>query len=296
MEETSVRQGKAAGIIFAGLNIILVILCAVLYLGTDRKAPEITFQASDAVYREGEENMELLAGTAAYDSTDGDITDRIVIEKIIEDRNAGSAVVYYAVSDYSGNVAKASRVFDAVYQKEEEESERFPEAGFEAEISLHDSVREIRKDEGTEGEPEKIDEQKEAGKSGRETEETPAQEETPAPAGTSVPTETPVPSKTPVPADPVPEPARAPAPTIDPSVPVLTLKVSEVKVKSGQGPAWVDLIGVLSDDRDNYETLFRNLSVSKYDKDKAGTYAVSVHTEDSDGNKSQSVPLTIIVE
>lgn len=280
------KQGRIIGIIFAAVNVILITICAVLYLRTDRTPPEIEFYASEAIYAEGEENSGLLDGVSARDSVDGDVTSRIVIEKIIEDRETNSAVVYYAVSDLSGNVAKASRVFDAVYMKEKKEeiSERFPEAGIDAEMNLHDKVQSIVKDEGTEDEPEEIDEHKEIG-----------DQENPTPAPTKTPEKTP---ESEAPANPTsePEPIRVPIPTIDPSVPVLTLKVSEVKVPAGQGPAWVDLIGTLSDDKDNYETLFRNLSVSKYDKNKAGSYAVSVHTEDSDGNQSQSVPLTIIVE
>lgn len=280
------KQGRIIGIIFAAVNVILIAICAVLYLRTDRTPPEIEFYASEAIYAEEGENSGLLEGVSARDSVDGDITGRIVIEKIIEDREADSAVVYYAVSDLSGNVAKASRVFDAVYmeEKEEEISERFPEAGIDAEINLHDKVQIMVKDKGTEDEPEEIDEHKEIG-----------DQENSTPAPTKTPEKTPEPQ---APANPTPEPVpvRTPVPTIDPSVPVLTLKVSEVKVPAGQGPAWVDLIGTLSDDKDNYETLFRNLSVSKYDKNKSGSYAVSVHTEDSDGNQSQSVPLTIIVE
>ena len=67
-------------------------------------------------------------------------------------------------------------------------------------------------------------------------------------------------------------------------------------MNAGQGPAWVDIIGTLSDDADDYNTLFQNLNVSRYDRNKPGTYQVSVYTEDSDGNKSQSVPLTIVVQ
>lgn len=280
------KQSWIAGIIFAAVNVILIVVCAVLYLRTDRTPPEIEFYASEAIYTEGEENTGLLEGVSARDSVDGDVTGRIVIEKIIEDREANSAVVYYAVSDFSGNVAKASRVFDAVYMKEEEVeiSERFPEAGIDAEMNLHDRVQTIVKDEGTEGVPEEIDEHREIGD---------RENSTPAPANTPEKTPKLETSSNPTPE---PEPVRTPVPTIDPSVPILTLKVSEVKVPAGQGPAWVDIIGVLSDDKDNYEILFRNLSVSKYDKNKAGSYTVSVHTEDSDGNQSQSVPLTIIVE
>ena len=58
----------------------------------------------------------------------------------------------------------------------------------------------------------------------------------------------------------------------------------------------MEIIGTLSDDKDGYETLFNNLEVSKYDKNQPGTYEVTVSTKDSDGNRSQTVPLTIIVK
>ena len=47
--------------------------------------------------------------------------------------------------------------------------------------------------------------------------------------------------------------------THDPEAPVLTLKVAEVKTAVGVGPAWVELIGTLSDDKDGYS---RNYSAT----------------------------------
>lgn len=110
------RQGNVIGLMLTILNVILIVVCAALYLGTDRQAPKLEFQASEFVYHEGIETDSLLQGITAYDSADGDITDRIVIEKTMENRDENSIVVYYAVVDRSGNVAKASRVFNAVYR------------------------------------------------------------------------------------------------------------------------------------------------------------------------------------
>ena len=81
----------------------------------------------------------------------------------------------------------------------------------------------------------------------------------------------------------------------DPEAPVLELRASEVTTQVGVAPAWVNVIGTLTDDKDGYETLFRNLEISKYNINQAGTYQVKVSTRDSDGNKSGEVPLTIIV-
>lgn len=279
------KQEKVAGVVLAVANIILIVVCVILYIGLDKTAPKIEFAAVDTVYREGIDNTELFKGVTAYDSKDGDVSDRIVIEKTIEDRENHSLVIFYAVSDRSGNVAKASRVFPAVYVETESSSvnkdmEQLLNAGISADLNIGDVP-----DESGEG---------------REMEE-------PAPSETPEPTETPTPSPTLTPV-PMSEPEKTPAPEqehtpvparkpeADTSAPVLTLKVSEVKVNAGQGPAWVDIIDTLKDDKDGYETLFRNLSVSKYDQNKAGTYQVTVATEDSDGNKSQAVPLTIVVK
>lgn len=274
------KQGKTAGILLITVNIILLAVCAVLYLKTDRMPPEIIFGTSDIVYREGMDEAELLEGTTAYDNNDGDVSSRIVIEKIVPNEANGTAVVFYAASDKAGNIAKASRVFTAVLAREENENrdseaQQLLTAGIDTELDLKNLP---------EGEAEEKNEEEEGG-----------EEQTPEPTPEPTPTPVPTPAPTAAPAPEQAAPAPRPQPTVNPAAPVLTLKVSEVKVMAGQGPAWVDVIGTLSDDKDNYETLFRNLNVSKYDKNKAGTYSVSVYTEDSDGNRSASVPLNIIV-
>ena len=114
------KQEKIIGITFAALGAVLVVLCGILYVKADRTAPVIAFESVDTVYREGMDEAEILAGARAYDSVEGDVTGRIVIEKIIEVPENGQAVVFYAVSDSSGNVAKASRVFEAVFDVEKE--------------------------------------------------------------------------------------------------------------------------------------------------------------------------------
>lgn len=276
------KHGKVTGIIIAFLNVILIVVCAVSYFRMDRTEPRLEFQPTDIIYREGMEETRLLEGITAYDSKDGDVTDRIVIEKTIENMDDNTIVVFYAVSDKAGNVAKASRVFQAVYTGEsgiQEESNGFMEAGINAELNQENNPGNNGAEDEDGSEAENLEEV------------VPDSADEPTPEPTEQPTPEPV--ETP---QPTPEPTPKPKPTVDPSAPVLTLKVSEVKVNAGQGPAWVDVIGTLSDDKDNYETLFKNLSVSKYDMNKPGTYQVTVYTEDSDGNKSGNVPLTIVVK
>ena len=112
------KQRKTAGILLGIANVILLTGCIILYLRTDRISPGITFEAADIVYQEGMDESKLLEGAAAYDGRDGDISDSIVIEKIVENRTNSTAVVFYAVSDKAGNITKASRVFQAAYIQE----------------------------------------------------------------------------------------------------------------------------------------------------------------------------------
>lgn len=128
------KQGRVAGMVIAGINVILIIVCAVLYFRTDRIAPHFEFQALSVRYREGMDQSELLAGIMARDNVDGDITDQVVIEKMIEDTQDGSVVVFYAVSDRAGNVAKTSRVFEAVF--DDQSAGRYMEAGIDAALEL----------------------------------------------------------------------------------------------------------------------------------------------------------------
>lgn len=100
------------------LNIALVCTCGYFYVNKDRQPPKISFSENDIVYEEGIAESELLKGVGAVDKQDGEISDRVVIEKILKNEERGAVVVYYAACDYSGNVAKASREFAAKFPKE----------------------------------------------------------------------------------------------------------------------------------------------------------------------------------
>lgn len=288
------KQSRIIGIVLTVINMILIVICAVFYFKADKTAPKFVFQAADIVYEEGMDSGVLLTGITAYDSNDGDVTDRIVIEKMIENRQEGSLIVFYAVSDKSGNVAKASKMFQALWNEgnteagdgkaDEVTADQLMEAGIQADLRDEDA----------------------AGLSGNGQEESsPSPLASPTPEPSPSPTATPSPAATPAP---VQEPQqtetqqeerrqeeRQQAAAENSEAPVLILNTSEVKTPVGSAPAWVNVISTLKDDKDSYETLFHNLSVSKYDVSKAGTYQVTVYTEDSDGNKSKAVPLTIIV-
>ncbi|NSI90214.1 immunoglobulin-like domain-containing protein [[Clostridium] scindens] len=97
------------------ITIGLIIGCAVLLLanflmnmGRDEEAPVIKIEDKKITYTEGDDYAALLEGVSATDNADGDITDKVFVEKIIPSKN-GEAVVYYGVLDMSNNVGTATR-------------------------------------------------------------------------------------------------------------------------------------------------------------------------------------------
>ncbi len=291
-------SGKWA-IVFTVLNLILIVVCVVLLLNRDRKAPVLSFSENDLIYYSGIDNEKLLQGVSAMDAKDGDVSDRIVVEKIVQNKNESRAVVYYAVTDLDGNAAKASRVFEAVDEATGNAMKDIGMAGFDGDMekvlpadSENEEQREDTDDtvdaqeEDAEAETEaspsasptpdaaeqRRREQEEADRKAQEEEEEEerqreearrrAEEEAAAKAGN----------------------------------PRIVLKNTSVNTTAGQLPAWVDAVGSFQDDKDGYETLFKNLKASKYDVNAKGDHAVTLTTTDSDGNVSDPVTVTVHVK
>ena len=106
-------KGNILGIFFTILSGALIALIVIAYGRSDRVGPEFRFSALNLIYDSETKEKDLIAGINAYDTRDGDLTSRIVVEKVVLNREDETAVVYYAVADYSGNVTKQSRVFPA---------------------------------------------------------------------------------------------------------------------------------------------------------------------------------------
>lgn len=117
------KKEKILVIILIIINIALIGVCSYFYATQDRLPPKISFSENDTIYQPGIDEEELLKGVGATDKKDGDVSSRIVIEKILENEEKGNVVVYYAACDYSGNVAKASREFAAKYPKHTQTSQ-----------------------------------------------------------------------------------------------------------------------------------------------------------------------------
>ena len=298
-------SGKWA-VVFTVLNIILIVTCVVLLLGRDRKAPVISFSENDLIYYSGIDNEKLLQGGAAMDAKNGDVSDRIVVEKIVQNKNEDRAVVYYAVTDLDGNVAKASRVFGAVNESTGNAMKDIGMAGFD------DDMDEAISNE-TEGMTPEIGGNEEMQENvgdmqGEEGEDTQAE---------SSPSMSPSPSASPTPdaeerrrkeqeeADRQAEEEqrqqeearrKAEEEAAKAGNPRIILKNTTVNTTAGQLPAWIDVIGSFQDDKDGYESLFKNLKASKYDVNAKGDHAVTLTTTDSDGNVSDPVSVTVHVK
>ena len=298
-------SGKWA-VVFTVLNIILIVTCVVLLLGRDRKAPVISFSENDLIYYSGIDNEKLLQGVAAMDAKNGDVSDRIVVEKIVQNKNEDRAVVYYAVTDLDGNVAKASRVFGAVNESTGNAMKDIGMAGFDGDMDEAISNE-------TEGMTPEIGGNEEMQENvgdmqGEEGEDTQAE---------SSPSMSPSPSASPTPdaeerrrkeqeeADRQAEEEqrqqeearrKAEEEAAKAGNPRIILKNTTVNTTAGQLPAWIDVIGSFQDDKDGYESLFKNLKASKYDVNAKGDHAVTLITTDSDGNVSDPVGVTVHVK
>ncbi len=103
--------GILAGI--CALDVALMVIAAVLYLGQDRTAPVISYGPDSLTYEEGMDQALLLEGVTAQDERDGDVTESLMVEKISETSN-GNVIITYVAKDHSDNVGKASRTLRAV--------------------------------------------------------------------------------------------------------------------------------------------------------------------------------------
>ena len=125
MKQRLVMLALAAGCI------VLAVAGALICLGQDRTAPEITVEDTEISYTEGGDYEELLEGVTAEDNIDGDLTDQVFVDKIIQ-TGEDSGIVYYGVMDKHHNVGTARRTItyhlsengdEAVTEQTEEEAE-----------------------------------------------------------------------------------------------------------------------------------------------------------------------------
>ena len=144
---------KTLGIILGVLNLILIVVCVTFFLGKDKTAPVLTIEPVAYVYEEDLPESILYQGVSAYDGEDGDVTETIVIEKVVTDRTQGKATITYGACDTSGNVGKATRTLDMPVLT----LIQFPGAG-EADVNTKPQTTVLEVSEGAEAVTEETEE------------------------------------------------------------------------------------------------------------------------------------------
>ncbi|ODR35242.1 hypothetical protein [Eisenbergiella tayi] len=260
--------------IIGGIDIVLLAVCLFLYLGKDRTAPVISFGENLASYEEGMDEELLLEGVTAVDAKDGDVSGSLLVEKVTG-TTGKEVIVTYVARDSANNVGKASRAF--------------PVAGTYKDGDVIPVMGGVLEggggtDESSEGESETETETgtMSEGESGSAEDGEDGDEAVAEPdRGEEVRQE---------------EPDGEPEPPVGPN-PVLVMSGDVVSTKVGTAPNWGQVIGAMSDDKDDYNTLYRNLKLEGHvNLDEAGEYPVTLYTVDTDGNRSEVRNLVVKVE
>ena len=249
-------EAKKIVAVVGAIDVVLLVVCLVLYLGKDRKGPEIFFDEEKQIeYAEGMDEALLLEGVTAVDEKDGDVSDSLLVEKVAG-TNGKEVIVTYVARDGANNVGKASRAFTVVgsygggdiLPVEEETFETGDMPGTEGTAETETESNE----EGSPGEEEGQDENQGGGNNEGE------------PAGPN---------------------------------PVLVLNADVIETKKGVAPNWNEVIETMSDDKDDYNTLYNNLKLEGQVKlNEEGEYPVTLYTVDMDGNRSEVRNLVVKVD
>ena len=106
------KQEKLVAVLIAGC-LILGGAALVVRGSQDRRAPVIKVKKADLTYQEGQGYGELLKGVSAEDNRDGDLTDEVFVDRVVQIKD-GKAIVYYGVMDKAKNVGTAKRTVNYV--------------------------------------------------------------------------------------------------------------------------------------------------------------------------------------
>ena len=107
-------EAKKIVAVVGAIDVVLLVVCLVLYMGKDRKGPEIFFDEEKQIeYAEVMDEALLLKGVTAVDEKDGDVSDSLLVEKVAG-TNGKEVIVTYVARDGANNVGKASRSFMVV--------------------------------------------------------------------------------------------------------------------------------------------------------------------------------------
>ena len=77
------KQEKLVAVLIAGC-LILGGIALVVRGSQDRQAPDIKVKKADLTYQEGQGYGELLKGVSAEDNQDGDLTDEVFVDRVVQ--------------------------------------------------------------------------------------------------------------------------------------------------------------------------------------------------------------------
>lgn len=286
-----------------GFTIAAIVLAIFLWGGgmffyqrRDTTAPEITINETELIYEDDMAEEELFLGVSAWDNKDGNLDGSVIIEKIVTDKEKETAVITYGVSDASGNVGKLNRQLTYLVRAVEEEA--IPPITEVVENTVEEVVEEEVQQQAVEEEEAAEEDVPEEAEAEAEQQQDPEEEASSEESGEEEVAEEEQQQE----AEALPRAGEAAEGTRqrvaqNQGRPALTFKDGRVKTAKGMDPAWVNIIGSLTDDKDDYGTLFGTLRIhGEYDRNTVGNYAVTVTVKDSDGNESAPVPITIEVQ
>lgn len=100
------------------ISILLLLISTVIFgvfkvyekIGSDNKAPEISFDSEELTVSVEDEEDALLKDVKAVDNRSGDVSDAVVVEKLSDFTEEGVRMITYAVIDKNGNVGRRERV------------------------------------------------------------------------------------------------------------------------------------------------------------------------------------------
>mgnify|MGYP003272268451 CR=1 FL=1 len=94
-------EAKKIVAVVGAIDVVLLVVCLVLYMGKDRKGPEIFFDKEKQIeYAEGMDEALLLEGVTAVDEKDGDVSDSLLVEKVAG-TNGKEVIVTYVCLLYT---------------------------------------------------------------------------------------------------------------------------------------------------------------------------------------------------
>ena len=245
-------------------------LTILFYSRSDRIAPQIQFNSEEISYSPGDDESKLLEGVTAIDNKDGDLSDKVFIEKIVPAIDGTTATVTYVVVDSSNNVAKVARIINYSSNDSKENNE-------DGAVTVSGGAAAGQTDNPGQGE-EKTTENDDSNKPGDETETNNSEEESEDKSESEDESES---------EDRTPREDGRPA---------IFLNTKKATVEYGTEIDYMSYIDDIVDDKDGLE-IWRSISIDgREDAAERGTHTLSYYVTDSDGNMSDIVKLELTVK